>query len=764
MRSQEDGMTEQIRGPASIELPGTGWRLWADAALRSAGFPAARLEPFCDARLAASVAAEGYPKEFAAAEARLTAAVREAAADPLLREAVAWQNPTLVSTALDKAIRGEKRNVRGRNHELAVANYVQRYTAKNDTIGFFGPVGWARLDPAGPAMRCAPGPELLRRRTTYFEVWAIDALADTLAARDEVVPWLVPRLETSAVLKGRLLVLPLRKPIRLAVPDAQVLHLCDGERPVRDIVAAFGSVGDALAVLYRLRDLGAIRLGLRGPVHAHPERLLRQHLERIGDPAARSAALAPLDELIAARDAIDTAAGDADKVVAATAQLGDAFRRLTGTDDTRNHGRTYAGRTLVYQDTVRDVEVSLGAPVLAAMALPLGLILDSARWLCATVAERCHELMVAHFHRQRAEGATSVPFSRLFMMTAVDLDTTQSRTLPPLVVEVVAELQRRWAELLGPWRDPRHHEVDSAGLAERASRLFPALPARWTNARQHSPDLMIAAADAEAVTRGEFRIVLGELHLASNTLESRLFVEQHDHPEQLLAAAEHDAAGTRVYAVQRRTSPFVTSRVTPPTALLSEQFRYWTMGDEAVDCPVPPIRAAEMEVSLQDGRLVVCAGDERLDLLEVAGELLTATVADAFRPFADEPHRPRVTIDRFVVSRESWTIAPQDTEWAFVKDEQARYAAARAWVARLGLPDRVFVKVPVESKPSLVDFSSLVLVNQLAKAIRHTHELAAGPVRISEMVPGAGELWLTDARGDHYTSEIRMVASQEVGR
>jgi hypothetical protein len=269
---------------------------------------------------------------------------------------------------------------------------------------------------------------------------------------------------------------------------------------------------------------------------------------------------------------------------------------------------------------------------------------------------------------------------------------------------------------------------------------------------------MIAASGPQAVGQDRFAVVLGEIHLAMNTVESRLFVEQHDHPDHLLALAERDAAGRRVYAVQRRSSPFVTSRVSPPTALLSPEYLYWTMGDESVDCPVPPARSAELDVRLDRGRLVVDVGPDRIELLEMIGEILTSTVSNAFQPFADAPHRPRITLDRFVLARESWTVAPRDAGWAFRTDERDRFAAARAWMSERAMPERVFVKAPVEIKPSVVDFSSLVLVNTLAKAIRRTDEQDAGTLTFTEMVPNPGDLWLTDAQGARYTSELRMVA------
>jgi hypothetical protein len=97
----------------------------------------------------------------------------------------------------------------------------------------------------------------------------------------------------------------------------------------------------------------------------------------------------------------------------------------------------------------------------------------------------------------------------------------------PLVEEIVADFRLRWARVLAITPGVRRHHVDSADIAAAAAEQFPAAPAAWSTAIQHSPDLMIAAADADAVDRGEFLLVLGELHMALNTIESRLFVEQH---------------------------------------------------------------------------------------------------------------------------------------------------------------------------------------------------------------------------------------------
>src|SRR5882672_5783967 len=97
--------------------------------------------------------------------------------DPRFQEAVLWQNrngfetgiqPIAVQTA-PAAVRNQKQ----REREQLIANYLQRYCMKNDTIGFFGPVAWGEITATGPALVANPGPSLVSARRAYFEDWAI---------------------------------------------------------------------------------------------------------------------------------------------------------------------------------------------------------------------------------------------------------------------------------------------------------------------------------------------------------------------------------------------------------------------------------------------------------------------------------------------------------------------------------------------------------------------------------------------------------------
>jgi hypothetical protein len=101
-----------------------------------------------------------------------------------------------------------------------------------------------------------------------------------------------------------------------------------------------------------------------------------------------------------------------------------------------------------------------------------------------------------------------------------------------------------------------------------------------------------------------------------------------------------------------------------------------------------------------------------------------------------------------------------EMSFAFEKDEAMRFLNARRWAAGLGLPRFVFYKSPIEVKPVFLDFQSPVLVNLLARVVRRTAQGSGADetIWVSEMLPGPDEVWLEDANGQRYTSELRLVA------
>jgi hypothetical protein len=262
-----------------VPLAGTAWSVWRDVALRSAGFPADMVLAVCDeplARSADQASADqasadqagadlagadpagrlAYDQVYADAAGRLSRGIAGTHADPVFQEALTWQNPALAQFLHDHdAGPGAARRSKQRQREQVIASYLQRYCLKNDTIGFFGPVGWASADSGTAGLVVMPGEQLIARRTTYFEVWAIDKVAAVIARQGRALGWLRPRRTRSVFLAGNVLHRPHRKPVTLTDAELRILLACDGRRTISQVLDSAGTP-DARGLLTRLAELG----------------------------------------------------------------------------------------------------------------------------------------------------------------------------------------------------------------------------------------------------------------------------------------------------------------------------------------------------------------------------------------------------------------------------------------------------------------------------------------------------------------------------
>jgi hypothetical protein len=771
-----------------VPLPGTGWQIWREFAIRGAGFPVDGLEPLsissyaraADALALARGDGDGAPPgELARLEQVLRTeaqhgleqevdALRKIARDPLFREAITWQNRDVRRWAVDllaATTPGAPRNVRLRHRSKAVAKYWQRYCTKNDTIGFFGPVCWGSVLESGDPITARPGPGLVRRRIAFLEHWCVEAYAKAVAADPGVRVWLSPRPLVHHHLEGRTVHRPPQPPVLLGRAGAGVLALCDGRRTAQAIAreaVADGSLGlrqeaDALLVLDDLVQQKLITWEFSLPIGPPPEEALRRQLERIEDEALRAKALAGLARLEQGRDAVAAAAGDVDALDEALDRLEQVFTELTGEEPSRQHGKTYAGRTLVFEDTYRDLDVDLGPGFLETIAPALDLLLTGARWLCVETARAYKEAFKEAFETERVSGQSVVELGQLWPWVQAMLFGSSRRPID----DVMDEFRRRWARVLHLDGDVRRLQRTSGELREQVAAEFAAEGRLWPDARYHSPDLQIDAASLEAIGRGEYQVVLGELHTAWNTVDSWLFVTQHPEPGRLLAYVDADHPDSRVLPLLPSDWPRTTRRTINSLIRDHDLQLGWIAAPPPAAGQLLPL--GELLVEEADGELRVRTRDGRLTLdpLEFIGPFLSVLVVDAYKSaFSAEgsDHVPRTSIDKLVISRETWRMPVAELDFAEASDEVVRFAGARAWRLRHDLPEQIFCMFTHETKPFGVDLRSPVQVEVLVEAARAALR-RDGPqarVSVSEMLPGPSGSWLPDAAGRRYVSELRL--------
>jgi hypothetical protein len=738
------------------------------------------LGEFRRARVRLDAALLEFRQAFETDAERLSTRLREVAGTERFQEAVIWQNRQAFHTGIAPLLRqppgGAARGSKQRQREEVVASYLQRYCAKNDTIGFFGPVGWASFVEHDEALTFQPGAGLVESRRVYFEGWCIDTLAEKLAADKAIRPWIAPRVRPFVRLDGNVLRIPFGGALKLAPDQAALLQACDGVRIARHIAeelirnpyTTFRSEADVYSALEFMYTRKLIFWNLEVPIEARPEQTLQRLLERIDDVALRESALSPLAELVAARDAVAEAAGSAEELDRALGRLEATFTRLTGAAPTRSPGSMYAARTLVYEDCRRDLKLEIGRELWQSLTPPLHLLLKSARWLVG----HAFDIYRGEFEKiyRRLAAANNSPLVEIvsFWMQVQPL-LVQKKGEP--LDTLVRDFQQRWSKILWSKIDAgadgqRRLQYSTEEIRLQASALFDAPDDVAKYARYHSPDIMIAARSVEAIRRGDYQFVLGELHAAFNTLSYLMFVEQHPAPEEFAPAWDVDIPERRVVPVLPKNF-FGGAMRTKHVDKAPKDFILDFSNETPSDPTANAVPFGEFVVEeVQDG-LTVRTHDGRLsfDAMQFFAMAVGAIVANCFKLTCPRRHTPRVNIDRLVVCRESWTFAASELTFAYEPDEAGRLLATRRWAARHQMPRHVFVATPVERKPFYLDFDSAVYIDIFSKIVRRTAR--EGPndeaLTITEMLPGPDEVWLTDAANNHYTSELRIVALDLAG-
>nr|WP_242704991.1 lantibiotic dehydratase [Streptomyces sp. IBTA2] len=430
-----------------------------------------------------------------------------------------------------------------RQREELVAHYWQRFCVKNDTIGFFGPVGWGRVDGSVGGVEVDAGEGLTASSSVFFSSWSIDALAKTLSADERLMAWIPPRRIPFARLGrgdgGTFVQLPGRPEQPVPGELLPMLELVDGRRTLGDLARELSlPVGLAEERLRELVGRRWVSWRLEVPSGARPDRELRAVLERVGDAELRRAALEPLEVLERGRERVEAAGRDAEALCEALAALEEDFTRITDTASQRAKGsRTAPNRSLVYSDTRRSATARLSPAVLDELT-PLSLCLTAVGWLTSRYAES----MRAHIRQSFDQVRGDRPTTDLASLWFACLPAPHAASMPE-ADRIGAELRERWARIIDAPEGARRVQLSSADIADRVHEEFDGPRDGWSLSRYVSPDVLIMAKDAAAVERGDFELVLGELHIAMNTVAASLFVNQHPAVEELIAETDRDFPG-----------------------------------------------------------------------------------------------------------------------------------------------------------------------------------------------------------------------------
>lgn len=655
-------------------------------------------------------------RESADVEAALAALRRE----PRFLEAVASSSPPVARDLL------EGRD--GARLRRQVASYLQRLCAKNETMGFFGPINYGRADaeaPTGVTLRWS-GPEVLVGRNTFAASWLVQGLVRAIAFDPEVAAWLVLRRKAFAEVPARKTA-PTPESAEELLP--RLVEVADGTRTLAGLASSLGVAPGLAREAARLgceKGLLTHQLEVPAAVH-HPVDDLAERVAGLPCAAARRhvEGLSALVELMARYGAADAAgkmALQAAFAKRAQEQWGVAPPSERG-PATESHN-FYQDRLPLREECGGDLRVEVGGE----RARELATRLEPALAWMGEAARRTRE--AARSAVAALVGARTVPFWKVAAAYA-DRPVPSDTSVADLLAGGISDASARHVELEG---------VTPPSTPEDA-RALPLVT---------SVDLLVGARDVEAWGRGEYELVMGDIH--DTALVWGWALQFHE------ARGRVESGMVRALGALRRPVPLLTVLASRRTGLLPSEFP-----GPVVELGGVSARASAWRLPLDDlfvesdgtsARLVskrlgseVCLYNGELESL-----VHTAFALPRIRPLRVSmgAHTPRLTLGGVVVQREQWRLGAEEREALLAgRDDRARLrAAVDVWEAR-GMPDCVFAKFKDERKPVLVDVRSPPLLRVFLNLLEQKEE-----VLLSEMRPAPDQLWLKGPAGRH-TVELR---------
>ncbi|WNG36048.1 hypothetical protein F0U61_22050 [Archangium violaceum] len=669
-------------------------------------------------------AAQEAAATFEAAFTRESAQVEEALAalrtEPRFLEAVASSSPPVARDL----IAGRE----GARLKRQVASYLQRLCAKNETMSFFGPINYGRVEPDAPSgvtVRWS-GPELLVGRNTFAASWLVLGLVRAIAADPEVAPWLVLRLKSFASLPPSKGAAP--RPASMEELLPRLVEAVDGTRPLSALREALGVEWPLLleTVGFGLRrNLFTHQLEVPAASH-HPLEDLAERLAGLPGPAARGHLheLEGLLRLMARYGAADAAAKMAlnEEMAKRARERWSVAPQAPATTSAEGHN-FYQDRLPMREECGGDLRLTLGGE----RARELTRRLEPALGLMGEAALRTRE--AARSAVASLMGARTVPFWKVvaaYGERPLPYDTTVASALAAAITDPAAPCV----------------ELDPAMLpTPRADVALPIVT---------SIDLLVGASDVEAWSRGDYELVVGDVH--DTALVWGWALQFHEERRRV------ESEMVRALGALRRPMPFVTVLASRRTGLLPSEFPGPVVELGGVSARASawrlPFDDLQVESDGRTARLVSTRLGSEVCLYngEMESLVQTAFALPRVRPLRVSlgAHTPRLVLGGAVIQREQWKLEASDGEALLAcKDDRARLRTAVAIWARRGLPDHVFAKFPGERKPVLMDVRSPALLRVFVNLLEQK-----GEVVLSEMRPSPEQLWL-GAKGGRHTAELR---------
>jgi hypothetical protein len=661
------------------------------------------------------------------------------------QQILSLSSPELAKFTPKDANPPEVRNSHIRQREFTWISYLQRVTTKNETISFFGPSAWGDFDPQEPAAaNIELSQEHVAEREVYVERWVCEGLAGLISADTEAHELLPVQLADDLIIRGEEAVfLAAGKSAPLSPEECAIALACE-IKPY---------IGPSTPVIESLVERKILVRNLQVPIAAYPFEALQRIIAAWPEHPAKDRWSARLAEIENARLAIERNV-DLEGRQASVQRMMRSLQDI-GMNGQHNSQSLYASRLPINEDCRRGVKkLMLGQPIIEQLLGDLAPWYELWRDMAGLYTTRLHEKLKEVWLSLGGEPVPLPVFLRACSQRGLPINGTGGTGLLPGLEE---EIQVAWQKQLGDrWTQPvlKMTEEDTAFL--RSHFQFRRMKAYDNMA----PDLQICAPDAESLSKGNWSLLLAEIHPDFTKWQHCFHVWC---PDKQGYAADYASQGGHAPAVVfGHYGPFFASAHT--TLGIFPYTNDWTF----VGVPGPEgaesLRSAETLVDVTEDDVVLTHRGH------VLGSMLntfnTALNTHRLELHGNRSHSPRLQVGRVFTQRETWTLqADDELRQAAEAGGYAAFSAFRKFRQQHALPETTFIRgvLPYrlnfhkDVKPMFMDFRNPLLIEVLSKMTSRFRRIA-----FSEMLPRLEHCWL-EGPGGNYSCEFRTVimATQE---
>ncbi|MGH8095302.1 MAG: hypothetical protein ACREIF_17860 [Chthoniobacterales bacterium] len=639
------------------------------------------------------------------------------------------------------------RNKKARADERHLVLYLQRISAKNDSLSEFGPESWGTVDSRTKGIKLDPQPGIAHRET-FPERWTAHGAAAAVNADPETAAEIAPRLHPAGRLEHDHFVLVEKgETIPLDSETVALLRHCDGTRPAH-------SLGVELDKLRVLAQQKLIQWKMEVPaLDAHAFDRLLDDISAWRDGPVRARWLERLQPIAALSDKFAHTI-DAQSRLAVIQEAGDRMEEL-GAHKVASRF-LYAATNPIGEECFRESKFTISESLInevATEATPwIDLWRDNYCFVASRVAAGLRRLLE---QAPRQNGAVFLP---AFLRHCAD--AKMPLTGPGMVVFAHLAFQ----EVKEAFRTKMHDHAAAPeykltkGECHVVRQRFAF--ERFDEFTYPSADLQLAAKSPEAVARGEYQWVLAELHPAAALLHHGFYwscpdkitlsnaIERTLCDKPNLHFGYFPADFTATTSVRLDALPSLTRFVAPERS--AGKWQSFSPAD------------AEVFIDEQTGDVGVRTRDSH----QYLGSLVRGWVIPlGFHPFSFSlgRHTPRLLCGNVVVQRRSWTVALSELGTGdFTGISRDLVLAIERLRAARELPRHIYIR-PTEqalrrsgvesrdkdTKPVFIDLESYLFLE-----IFHRWMTKAGELEITEMLPAPDQLLWREPDGRR-TFELR---------